>query len=82
MRTYYPIIYESSASPMVFEISNKDTLSSKYGSLDLTISKGEHENETAQILKSNYIISTTKDNLTINEKYFCYSGLYKVAGLE
>lgn len=81
LRTYFPAVYESSATPMVFETNNSDSIRSKYVSADLTISKGSYKNESLYLLRGSYIIANTKDYINTNLKLFGYSGMYKVAGL-
>jgi len=81
LRTYFPAVYESSATPMVFETNNSDSIRSKYVSGDLTISKGSYKNESLYLLRGSYIIANTKDYINTNLKLFGYSGMYKVAGL-
>ena len=82
LRTYYPAVYQSSASPMVFETNNAATESGKYQSVDLTISKGDYKNESLQLLRGSYLIVNTREYLNTNTRLFGYGGIYNVAGVE
>jgi len=82
LRTYFPSVYESSETPMIFEIDNNDTLSSKYISADLTLTQRKDNSESMQLMKANYIISHTKDHINTNVRLFGFSGVYNVSGLE
>ena len=82
LRTYYPAIYQSSSSPMVFETNNTTTESSYYHSFDLNLSKGDYENESLQLLRGSYLIVNTRDYLNTNTRLFGYGGVYNVSGIE
>ena len=82
LRTYYPAVYQSSASPMVFETNNSTTESCKYQSVDLTLSKGDYENESLQLLRGSYLIVNTSDYVNTNTRLFGYGGIYNVSGVE
>jgi len=81
LRTYYPVIYSTAASPIVFETNDQDTLSSKYIGADLLISNGSYEDESLYLIKGSYNRVYTADYTNFNVKFFGYTGIYQVAGL-
>ncbi|MEO8398564.1 MAG: hypothetical protein ABI550_01985 [Ignavibacteriaceae bacterium] len=81
LRTYYPSIYQTSASPTVFNNENSSDRANKYLSADVTLSKGSYENENLQIMKLSYLIVDTRDYFNFNFEGFGYTGLYRVSGI-
>lgn len=82
LRTYYPALYQSSASPMILERNDSIKNVKRYYSADVTLSKGNYENESLQILRGSYIIVDTREHVNFNTKVFGYTGIYHVSGLE
>ncbi|MBA4406129.1 hypothetical protein C0389_02525 [bacterium] len=82
LRTYYPVVYESSAIPMIFDYNDSTKESNKYYSADVTITKGSYKNESLQLLRGSYTIVDTRDYVNFNSRLFGYTGIYHVAGLE
>jgi hypothetical protein len=82
LRTYYPAIYQTSSYPLIYETVDSTQGINRFYSLDITISKGNYNNESLQLLKGSYTIVDTKDYYNINYKVFGYGGNYKVSGLE
>ncbi len=81
LRTYYPVIHLTNASPMIQERGQKVNLNSGFMGADVTISKGLHENEYYNLLKVSYLNAKTSDYVNFNYQGFGYSGFYRVAGL-
>lgn len=81
LRTYYPVIHQANASPIVF--ANEQNLNSQSGFLgaDVTFSKGLHEDEYFNLFKISYLNARTNDYVNINYQGFGYTGFYRVAGL-
>jgi hypothetical protein len=82
LRTYYPAAYHTSTTPMIFEAKDSSNSSSQYLSADLTVSKGEYENESIQLARSSYTLVHTRKYYNFNTRLFGYCGIYHVAGLE
>lgn len=71
LRTYFPIADQTSATPMVFENSIQiDSSSSEYLSSDITIGKGNYDNENLQLLKLSYLIADTRDHTNFNLEFW------------
>ena len=82
LRTYYPSIYHSSASPMIFEPADSAKQFSNYLSGDITIGSGEHENESVRLIRGSYSLVYTGDHFNFNPRVFGYGGNYEVSGLD
>lgn len=82
LRTYYPVVYESSAIPMIFDYSDSTKESNKYYGVDVTITKGSYINESLQLLRGSYTLVGTREYVNVNSRLFGYAGVYHVAGLE
>lgn len=67
---------------MIFETNNTTKESTKYYSVDLTLSKGDYENESIQFLRGSYLIVNTRDYFNTNTRLFGYGGFYNVSGIE
>lgn len=81
LRTYYPVIHLTNASPMIQEREHKLNSHSGFMGADLTISKGLHDDEYFNLMKVSYLNTNTTDYININYQGFGYSGFYRVAGL-
>ncbi len=81
LRTYYPAIYQTSSSPMIYETSDTSKKMSSYYGADITISKGDYNNESMQLFKGSYTLVNTQDYFNVNPTIFGYAGNYKVSGL-
>lgn len=81
LRTYYPVIHLTNASPMIQEREQKLNSQSGFIGADVTFSKGLHEDEYFNLLKVSYLNARTSDYVNINYQGFGYTGFYNVAGL-
>jgi hypothetical protein len=81
LRTYYPAIYQTSSLPMIYETADTTNKLSNYFGADVTISKGDYNNESIQLFKGSYTFVDTKDYFNVNPTIFGYGGNYKVSGL-
>lgn len=82
LRTYYPALYQSSATPVLSETNKVKGISSKYLGTDLTIGRGNYDNELVQIMRANFHLVNTQDYFNFNLEGFGYTGNYKVSGLD
>ncbi len=81
LRTYYPMHYAISPTPMTFETElNRDKVS-KYIGAELTTSSGFHDEETITLASGIFSTAYTTDYSNINLEAFGYYGNYKVAGI-
>lgn len=81
LRTYYPVIHQTNASPFVFANEQKVNSQSGFLGADLTFSKGLHEDEFFNLFKVSYLNAHTSDYVNFNYQGFGYTGFYRVAGL-
>jgi len=81
LRSYAPLYYQASATPVIFEPEQSGRKQEKYVRADLLFADGEHKNESLQMLRLSYFAVNTTDYFNINGRLFGYYGNYNVSGM-
>ncbi len=81
LRTYYPMHYAISSTPMTFETEHSKEKISKYIGAELTSKSGYHKNERIIIASGVFSTAYTTDYSNINLEAFGFYGNYKVVGV-
>ena len=81
LRTYYPMHYAISPTPMTFETEHSNDKISKYVGVELTTASGYHKDETILLASGMFSTAYTTDHTNINLEAFGFYGNYKVAGV-
>jgi hypothetical protein len=80
LRTYYPAVYQTSATPIIFNNSGEDKLR-RFATADYSTNRGLYEDELLQILRFGYLMTDTRDYFNFNFGLTGYTGNYHVSGV-
>jgi len=81
LRTYYPTIYHTSSSPIIFYTKTNLEQGSNYLGMDLTAAKGSYDDEEIYLIKCSYLNVKTEDHINVSWEIFGNSGVYRVSGV-
>lgn len=81
LRTYYPAVYQTSASPIIFQNPGAIDTIGRFGSVDYSTARGQYSDELFQMLRFGYLRVDTHDNFNFNSGINVYTGNYRVSGV-
>ncbi len=81
IRTYYPMHYAISLTPMTFETEHSKDKISKYVGAELTTSSGYHKDETILLASAMFSTAFTTNHSNINLEALDFMVIIKLTGL-